>query len=65
MMYLGDNYTLSLSLLNTCTVHKSPYLHFTLEENNIIILIILIMSDFVKTWPALTVGGWIRHGGRN
>ena len=65
MMYLGDNYTLSLSLLNTCTVHKSPYLYFTLEENNIIILIILIMFDFVKTWPALTVGGWIRPGGQN
>ena len=61
MMYLGDNYT----LLNTCTVHKSPYLYFTLEENNIIILIILIMFDFVKTWPALTVGGWIRPGGQN
>ena len=65
MMYLADNYTLSLSLLNTCRVHKSPYLYFTLEENNRIILIVLIISDFVKTWPALTGGGWIRHGGQN
>ena len=33
-VYLGDNYTLSLSLLNACTVKKSPYLYFTLEEKD-------------------------------
>ena len=40
-VYLGDNYTFSLSLLNTCTVQKSPYLYLRLRRRiNVVVIVI-------------------------